>query len=374
MCMSLIGCSENGPFDLVAVDGLTSNLDASSARRGGGGFRGPFPCFTVVIFDKRGTGISDRDSGRAIFFRGAIDAYARDGRLRAPEVVILGRADGGAIGVLSILTYLQRTTKSRLWSFRCLGLHGRLNFRGGRRVTSTTLRTDRIVRICGSRDQAVEMAERVGAPRGRKDTQRARRDGSARCWPGTARAPAHEHEHRCREVLPSVSVPTLLLAQALRRREGSAVRGENRIPEHESCSEEKPGRRFDFEAVEASVSLTRNTCAELPSLPGPPRPFSSLILSDLRRRQWNWSALAGGAANTSTTSGFRRTLARYAGREIDTAGDGFFASGFDGPARAIRCACAIRSEVTELGLGFRIGVHTGESGTSSTGSCQAWRW
>jgi class 3 adenylate cyclase len=36
----------------------------------------------------------------------------------------------------------------------------------------------------------------------------------------------------------------------------------------------------------------------------------------------------------------RRELARYSGREIDTAGDGFFASGFDGPARAIRCACA----------------------------------
>jgi hypothetical protein len=38
----------------------------------------------------------------------------------------------------------------------------------------------------------------------------------------------------------------------------------------------------------------------------------------------------------------RRELARFSGREIDTAGDGFFASGFDGPARAIRCACAIR--------------------------------
>jgi len=57
---------------------------------------------------------------------------------------------------------------------------------------------------------------------------------------------------------------------------------------------------------------------------------------------------------------YRRELARHAGREIDTAGDGFFASGFDGPARAIRCGCAIRDAISDLGLGIRIGVHTGE--------------
>ena len=56
----------------------------------------------------------------------------------------------------------------------------------------------------------------------------------------------------------------------------------------------------------------------------------------------------------------RRELARFRGETIDTAGDGFFASGFDGPARAIRCACAIRDAVGSLGLGIRVGVHTGE--------------
>src|SRR5262249_30372609 len=56
----------------------------------------------------------------------------------------------------------------------------------------------------------------------------------------------------------------------------------------------------------------------------------------------------------------RRELARFRGETVDTAGDGFFASGFDGPARAIRCACAIRDAVSALGLGIRLGVHTGE--------------
>jgi class 3 adenylate cyclase len=59
-------------------------------------------------------------------------------------------------------------------------------------------------------------------------------------------------------------------------------------------------------------------------------------------------------------SAIRRELARFRGEAIDTAGDGFFASGFDGPARAIRCACAIRDAVSSLDLGIRVGVHTGE--------------
>src|SRR5262249_7935283 len=56
----------------------------------------------------------------------------------------------------------------------------------------------------------------------------------------------------------------------------------------------------------------------------------------------------------------RRELARFRGEKIDTAGDGFLASGFVGPARGIRCGCAIRDAVAAIGLDIRIGVHTGE--------------
>jgi class 3 adenylate cyclase len=55
----------------------------------------------------------------------------------------------------------------------------------------------------------------------------------------------------------------------------------------------------------------------------------------------------------------RRELARFGGSEIDTAGDGFFAS-FDGPGRAIRCACAIVDAVRGTGVDIRMGLHTGE--------------
>jgi class 3 adenylate cyclase len=69
----------------------------------------------------------------------------------------------------------------------------------------------------------------------------------------------------------------------------------------------------------------------------------------------------------------RRLLDRFRGRELDTAGDGFFAS-FDGPARAIRCACAISEAVRELGLEVRAGLHTGECEVKSKdGARPRWR-
>ena len=55
----------------------------------------------------------------------------------------------------------------------------------------------------------------------------------------------------------------------------------------------------------------------------------------------------------------RKELSRFRGREIDTAGDGFFAT-FDGPARAIRCAHTICDNVRQLGIQVRAGLHTGE--------------
>jgi class 3 adenylate cyclase len=55
----------------------------------------------------------------------------------------------------------------------------------------------------------------------------------------------------------------------------------------------------------------------------------------------------------------RSLLDRNRGRELDTAGDGFFAA-FDGPVRAVRCACEITKSLRDLELDLRAGVHTGE--------------
>jgi class 3 adenylate cyclase len=75
-------------------------------------------------------------------------------------------------------------------------------------------------------------------------------------------------------------------------------------------------------------------------------------LRDLGDHQWTGLLQRHHAA-------VRRQLERFRGREIDTAGDGFFAT-FDGPARAIRCALAIGDAAPQLGLELRAGLHTGE--------------
>ena len=67
-----------------------------------------------------------------------------------------------------------------------------------------------------------------------------------------------------------------------------------------------------------------------------------------------WRELLGGYVGAA-----RRQLERFRGREVDVAGDGVFAI-FDGPARAVRCACAIRDASRQLGLDVRAGLHTGE--------------
>ena len=79
---------------------------------------------------------------------------------------------------------------------------------------------------------------------------------------------------------------------------------------------------------------------------------STTLAAELGDRRWRDLLLQHHAL-------VRQQLLRFRGREIDTAGDGFFAT-FDGPARAIHCAVAIEGAVRELGIEIRAGLHTGE--------------
>jgi class 3 adenylate cyclase len=96
--------------------------------------------------------------------------------------------------------------------------------------------------------------------------------------------------------------------------------------------------------------------------PEPDRILATVLFTDLvgstelaaRLGDRRWRRLL--EAHNRTIAG---ELARWSGREVDSRGDGVLAA-FDGPARAIRCACAIRDGVRALGLEIRAGVHTGE--------------
>jgi class 3 adenylate cyclase len=108
-------------------------------------------------------------------------------------------------------------------------------------------------------------------------------------------------------------------------------------------------RRFVARAVELGVAE-------------PDRVLATVLLTDIvgsTARAAELGDRAWRALLERHHSAVREQLTRFRGVEHDTAGDGFFAS-FDGPARAIRCACAIREAVEAIGLEIRAGIHTGE--------------
>ena len=168
-----------------------------------------------------------------------------------------------------------------------------------------------------------------------------------------------------RAVLPTISVPTLVLH---RREDHVPIDGARWM------AEQIPGARFlelpggqhlpyygDWQAVvDAIREFAEPVCLQAA------RPYDSVLATvlftdlvgstakavELGDRRWR-ELLEQHHARTRTE------LRRFRGIELDTAGDGFFAR-FDGPARAIRCACAIRDAINELGLEVRAGLHTGE--------------
>jgi class 3 adenylate cyclase len=168
-----------------------------------------------------------------------------------------------------------------------------------------------------------------------------------------------------RAVLPAIRVPTLVLHRAGDR----AVNvGEGRY-----LAQHIPGARYvelsgddHIPVAEDPESVAREIerfVAALPDAePEPETVLATVLFTDIvdstataaELGDRRWRELLEQHHDT-----VRGQLARYRGREVDTAGDGFFAT-FDGPARAIRCACAVTQAVGDLGIEVRAGLHTGE--------------
>ncbi|TMB50250.1 MAG: adenylate/guanylate cyclase domain-containing protein, partial [Chloroflexi bacterium] len=166
-----------------------------------------------------------------------------------------------------------------------------------------------------------------------------------------------------RSILPSIRLPTLVL-----HRQGDR---DSRPEEGQYIADRIPDARFVeltgedhlpwidadqiLDEVEEFLTGVRHG-------PTPDRVLATVLVTDivgsseraadLGDRRWRDLLEAHHAL-------VRRELARWRGQEVDTAGDGFLAT-FDGPARAIRCACAIRDGLHALGLEIRAGLHTGE--------------
>jgi class 3 adenylate cyclase len=160
------------------------------------------------------------------------------------------------------------------------------------------------------------------------------------------------------DALPAIRVPTLVLSKEQERPNSEQVA--SRIPGAEFVVVPGIGRaihenQFAVEAVE--TFLEGSAARRIPDTVLATILFTDLVNSTQRAAELgdrDWRSLLERHHEL-----VRMELARYRGVEIDTAGDGFFAS-FDGPARAISCAREIVERVPELGLEVRAGIHTGE--------------
>jgi class 3 adenylate cyclase len=167
-----------------------------------------------------------------------------------------------------------------------------------------------------------------------------------------------------RHVLPAVRVPTLVL-----HRTGDL---DANVEEGRWIAAQIPGARFvELPGVD-HLPWVGDTDALLDEVeefltgvrrgPQVDRVLTTVLFTDIVGATATAAALGDRAWRDRLVTHHalvRRELARFRGRELDTVGDGFLAA-FDGPARAVRCACAIRDAVVALGIQIRAGLHTGE--------------
>ena len=165
------------------------------------------------------------------------------------------------------------------------------------------------------------------------------------------------------DVLPAVRVPTLIIYMG--GNPGPARYFAERIPNVELVP--LPGLRgvytwVDPEAHALTLRATQEFIDRVGRRDEPDRVLATVLFTDIVGSTERAAQLGDRAWRELLERHHaivRGQLARFRGQEIDTAGDGFFAS-FDGPARAIRCACAIRDALRQIGVDVRAGLHTGE--------------
>jgi class 3 adenylate cyclase len=183
--------------------------------------------------------------------------------------------------------------------------------------------------------------------------------------PGMARALLDSFDRGdIRPALPAIGAPTLVLhhpdAPIIPREQGRYLAehiANARYVEVPGPDHAPVGPEMETIADEIEEFLTGTRAAGRPE-----RVLVTVLFTDIVDSTSRAAALGDSGWRTLLErhdAVVRSQLARFGGREVKQLGDGFLAS-FDGPARAIRCACSIGEEVRELGIEFRAGLHTGE--------------
>ena len=354
-----------GPFDLVFAHGWVSHLDMQWDEPHFAAFLSRLASFSrLITFDKRGTGLSDRVAINALptleqrmdDLRAVMDAAGSE------QASLLGVSESGAMCLLFAATYPKRVR-----SVLTFGSYAK------------RIRSD-------DYPWAPTREEREAAYREIPETWGTTR-GLEAVFPSMIGNPAFEEwlgayfraaaspaaavallrmnsEADIRAVLPSVRVPALIMNRI--------EDGDVRVEEARYIASKIPGAKLEMFPGADHVPWVGHTDDILgvieEFLTGSrkadtgDRVLATILSTDIagstelvtRLGDRKWRDLLE-RHNTVV----RRELQRYRGREIDTAGDGFFAA-FDGPARAIRCAKAVVGGTAGLGVEVRAGLHTGE--------------
>jgi pimeloyl-ACP methyl ester carboxylesterase len=362
----------SGPFDLVYVPGWVSNIEVMWEEPRLAAFLERLASFSrLILFDKRGTGLSDAvpDDHLPTLERRMDDVRAVMDAAGSERAALLGHSEGGNMCIVFSASFPERTSALVL-----LGSYAKRS-----RSDDYPWAPDPV-----DREREIQEAERTW---GRVDfaptlAPSLAQDEAFRSWfkrylrlsasPRAAAALLRMNTTiDTRAVLPAIRVPTLCIYRTddpdVTVDEGRFIAGQ--IPEARFV--ELPGADHLMWAGDSSAILdeVEGFLTGVRRGPEPDRVLTTVLFTDMVGSTERaatlgdraWSELVG-----RHHAAIRRELDRSRGREVDTAGDGFLAM-FDGPARAVRCAVAARESVAELGLEIRAGVHTGEVERAGTG-------
>jgi len=359
-----------GPFDVVHVPPFVSHVELAWDVPGLAAFTRQLSSFCRLIrFDKRGTGMSDRVSGVPTLETRMDDVRAVMDAAGSERAALIGASEGGPMSILFAATYPERA-----WALALCGTFARErwapDYPFGIRDEEAQREDEDTERTWGTSETSLAIGRELAPSSSAAEHQALATMIRQSASPGAAVALSRmNHEIDVRDVLPTIRVPTLVLNREGEHpfiRQGSAY-----LAQHIAGARhlELPGADHTMSAGDwrpyaraLEDFLLEVWAEEAAAEPETDRVLATILFTDIvgstakavELGDARWRELLEGHHTT-----VRRLLLRYRGTELDTAGDGFFAS-FDGPARGIRCARAITESVRDLGIEVRAGLHTGE--------------
>jgi class 3 adenylate cyclase len=353
----------SGDRDLVYLAGIFSHLELQWDHPLYDRYLKRLASFTrLTTFDMRGAGLSDRSDQIPLLENQMDDLTAVLDRAGSSRTAVFGVSQAGPMAILYAASFPQRVDALILCGAYASS-QARDDYPWGRDPDWVDHFLNQLDREWGRGTFLPHVApSMVGDAAFETWWSRFERFSSS---PGNAVAYARSHiQDDVREVLSAVSVPTLVIQRAgdIYRDAGQGQYIADHIPG--AIYKEVPGRDHlpyvgDQDALldEVEEFLTGVRSSEVSN-----RVLSTVLFTDIADStkmaasmgDSRWHVLINDHIEEATV-----LISKHRGRLVDTAGDGLFAM-FDGPARAVRCAIAIRDSAVPSGLRIRAGLHTGE--------------